>query len=169
MTILDTNIIPTVILFVLGISYILFSIWVIIEGSKREFSIPILILVTIFLSPFIAYAYVASVKRDVDRVKVTYINKNGVKQSISLAKWIKTGLPLTSILNIDDINKICRDCFSPFLGEEVKCMNCGKNRVWFKLIVFKNSSKNEELVMIENWQKIKESSHIKGIKRLNQP
>ena len=154
---------------IIAIAFIYTFVWAIREGCKRDVLNFGLIGLSILGTPFIAAAFVASAKKDTDRLIIEYENQTGVNKKSSLTYWMKLKLNISSIRKVEDINEYCRFCNTHFSNNERKCNNCGEKRVWFIIITYNKNRKINELIEIKDLPKIKGDYKINGIKRQKHP
>ena len=153
-------------LIVFAIVYLYFFTWVIIQGYKRDILGFGLIMVAILGSPFMAYAFVKSAKKDSDRVAIEYINDKGEIVSTTLSNWIKLKLPISTLKKVIDINNFCRFCNASFEKSEIICQKCKKKRILFYIKAKNNITKRNEFIEFCNWNTLTNDFIIKDITRI---
>lgn len=163
----EVYIIPLILLFI--IAYGITLIWVIREGYKRDILNFGLIAVALLGTPFMAAAFVSSTKKDSDRLIIDYTDKTELEKTTTLTKWIKLKSSVSSITRVYDINNFCRFCNADFNGEEQSCSECGKSRIWFKIIAYNINLKRVDLIKISELKNTNDEIEIKGIKRQKHP
>lgn len=171
----DSNIIPIIeylgffVILIFVVVYLYAIIWAMIEGKRRDLLNIGLIGVAILGTPLMAIAFVKSAKSDMDRIRIEYLNSDGRKLRSSLSYWKKLKLNTSSIIHVEDINNFCRFCNTQFSDYENNCINCGKERLWYRVMAYSNDRQRKELFDIKDLPKIKEEYKIKGIKRYKNP
>jgi hypothetical protein len=157
-------------LVIFAIWYLYTFVWVIIEGRNRDVLNFGLIGVAILGTPFMAAGFVKATKSDNDRILVEYKRKNGTLVKTRLSNCIKMKLNISTIVQVTDINDCCRFCDSSFLHkQELKCRNCGKQRVWFKVLGKNKRTGENELFEIKDLPKLKDEIIVKRILRQRSP
>jgi hypothetical protein len=158
-----------VLITVVAIFYLYFFYKVIHEGYKRDLLGLGLIMVAILGSPFMAYAFVKSTKKDSNRVKVEFENNEGVLNTYSLSFFIKLKIPISSIRAMNDINKICRFCNHEFIANEKHCEKCNKKRKWFYLQAINKKTKSKTVIDLDKWNTLTDDYYLNDIISLKQP
>lgn len=160
-------------LIVLGVLFLMFYAayfyMTIAEGYRRDFGLPFLILFSLFGSPFMAYGFVKSAKKDSDRVKARIKGDDGTPKETTLSHIIDQRIPRTNIESLDDINQSCRFCNAPLADSETNCPQCHKRRMYFSLGVQPHARPRVEEIPFQKWTELPAKATITEVIRSNTP
>jgi hypothetical protein len=135
------------------------------EGKKRDLGVALMVGCSLLVSPFIAYAFAVSAKKDSDRIGVKLNPGDEESTEISLSAAINAGIPVKQMAEITNINTYCRNCGATFLRDEPVCSECNKRRVWYQLVARGSETYERVEVGIDQWHRIPGEYRIVEVKR----
>ncbi len=158
-------------LIVLGVLFVMFYAvyfyMTIAEGYRRDFGLPFLILFSLFGTPFMAYGFVKSAKKDSDRVKARIKGDDGTTTETTLSHIIDQRIPRANIESLADINQTCRFCNAPLVETETNCPQCRKQRKYFSLGVQRHARPRIEVIPFQSWTELPAKATITEVIRSN--
>lgn len=147
------------------IFYLMYLYMAIREGYKRDFNILFLIFFSLIATPFATYAYVKSAKKDSDRIKVTTKSKL-VTKITTLTHIIDNQIPLSEITDIENIGLKCRFCDTSLNEDDIRCTNCNKPHLTYRLVIVHPPAINLKIISIPLWRNEKPESVISEVIRV---